>query len=143
MSALEQLRVLIPEIIVAVTAMAILMIWVFSRRDNRWLVMMLVIGSSLVAAVIDLTAINSEPVTIFSGQLTVDRFAVFFRFLFLLRALAVQMSDQWCRHASEPGQGGRRCFGLRDNRKRQRQRSRQRGKADYGRDRGMLVSKHQ
>ncbi len=86
MSALEQLRVLIPEIIVAVTAMAILMIWVFSRRDNRWLIMMLVIGSSLVAAVIDLTAINSEPVTIFGGQLTVDRFAVFFRFLFLLIA---------------------------------------------------------
>ncbi len=86
MSALEQLRVLIPEIIVAVTAMAILMIWVFSQRDNRWLVMMLVIGSSLVAAVIDLTAINSEPVTIFGGQLTVDRFAVFFRFLFLLIA---------------------------------------------------------
>ena len=86
MSALEQLRVLTPEIIVAVTAMAILLLWAFSRRENRWLVMMLVIGASLVAAAIDLTAMNSEPAKIYGGQLTVDRFAVFFRFLFLLIA---------------------------------------------------------
>ena len=86
MSALEQLRILTPEIIVAVTASAILMLWAFSGRDNRWLVMMLVIATSLVAAVVDLASINEGPKEIYGGQLTVDRFAVFFRFLFLLIA---------------------------------------------------------
>lgn len=86
MSTLEQLNTLIPEIIVVLTALIILMLWVFSERDNRWLVMMLVMSASLVAATIALSSMNETPTQIFEGQLTIDRFGGFLRILFLLIA---------------------------------------------------------
>ena len=86
MSVMEELRLLLPELIVALSAIAILLLWAFSRRDNRWMIVMLVVGVNLVAAALNLAAMNEGPVEIFSGQITIDRFAIFFRFLFLLIA---------------------------------------------------------
>ena len=86
MSTLEQLNTLLPEIIVVLTALTILMLWVFSQRDNRWLIMMLVIGASLVAVTIALSSLNETPLQVFAGQVTIDRFGGFLRILFLLIA---------------------------------------------------------
>ena len=84
MNMMQEIKLLLPEIIVAVTAMAILLVWAFSRRDNRWMVVMLVVAANLVAAALNLASMNDGPLAIFDGQITVDRFTVFFRFLFLL-----------------------------------------------------------
>ncbi len=79
-----ELLLIVPEMIVAAVAAAILLVSVFGSRNNRWLVLMLAIAGALAAAAYSLQHLNIEPTPILDGQLTIDRFTVFFRFVFLL-----------------------------------------------------------
>lgn len=83
-----ELILLVPEMIVAAVAAAILLVSVVSKRDNRWLTLMLAIAGALAAAAFSLQHLDIEPTPIFSGQFTIDRFTVFLRLLFLLVSVA-------------------------------------------------------
>ncbi len=82
-----ELLLIVPEMIVAAVAAAILLVSVFSSRNNRWLVLMLAVAGALAAAAYSIQHLNIDPTPIFGGQLTIDRFTVFFRFIFLLVAI--------------------------------------------------------
>jgi len=79
-----ELLLIIPEIIIVAVAATILLVSAFSSHNNRWLILIIAISGNLAAAAYSLQYLNIEPTPIFSGQLTIDGFTVFFRFVFLL-----------------------------------------------------------
>ena len=91
MTMAGELQLIIPEIIVASVAAGVLLISVFSSRDNRWLVILLALAGNLAAAAYSLQYLTIEPTEIFSGQITIDRFTVYFRFIFLIVSAAALM----------------------------------------------------
>ncbi|MBA3552308.1 MAG: NADH-quinone oxidoreductase subunit N [Actinobacteria bacterium] len=77
-----------PEMILAGTAFAVLVLDLFLRRHRKWLAMPLAFAGTLAALLATLTLIGSERAT-FGGTYVVDNYAVLFKIFFLGSALVV------------------------------------------------------
>jgi NADH-quinone oxidoreductase subunit N len=77
-----------PEMILGVTAFAVLVLDLFLRRHRKWLAMPLAFAGTLAALLATLTLIGSERAT-FGGTYVVDNYAVLFKIFFLGSALVV------------------------------------------------------
>lgn len=80
------LTLALPELILAVGAMALLMVGVFSKGDALRTVSMLAVGLLFAAAVAVVATHGGEPATNFSGMVIVDGFAGFSKVLILIGA---------------------------------------------------------
>jgi len=93
---MNDLILLAPEIIVASIASIIPVIWAFSSRDNRWLILLIALAGNITAAAVALSSVGIESTEIMGGQFTVDRFTTYLRLaiLFVASASLIMMVDQ-------------------------------------------------
>jgi len=80
----EHLIALMPEIFVAVAAMALLLIDLFIAQDKKAITAWLAIAVSLIAALLSVNVMTSESVTAFYGFFLLDHFAVLAKVLICL-----------------------------------------------------------
>lgn len=82
------LAVLLPELLLVATVVAVLLADVIWRRDaSRGTVLLALAGVGLAAAAVALFLVPVPEARLVFGMVAVDRFSVFFRWLFLLSAL--------------------------------------------------------
>ena len=77
-----------PEMILVAVASTTPLMWVFSKRDNRWAYLALTLVGAVFAAGILVSQWPQESESILSGQLVVDQFSVFLRLVLLAVAAA-------------------------------------------------------
>ena len=77
-----------PEMILVAVASTTPLMWVFSKRDNRWAYLALTLIGAVFAAGILVSQWPHESESILSGQLVVDQFSVFLRLVLLAVAAA-------------------------------------------------------
>ncbi|MCY3694081.1 MAG: NADH-quinone oxidoreductase subunit N [Chloroflexi bacterium] len=77
-----------PEMILVAVASTTPLMWVFSKRDNRWAYLALTLVGAVFAAGILVGQWPQESESILSGQLVVDQFSVFLRLVLLAVAAA-------------------------------------------------------
>ena len=88
---------ILPEIIVAVSGMALLLWTAIQRSDDRWSAVGLALGANAAAGIVMALRqpVDGAALEIFSGQLVIDGFSTFFRALFLIvGSLAVVIAAQ-------------------------------------------------
>ncbi|MCX7895515.1 MAG: NADH-quinone oxidoreductase subunit N [Thermoanaerobaculum sp.] len=96
-----QLSVLLPELILAGLGMVLLLVGVTRRASPSWAFSLANLG--LVAAAVAVFVVGERgQTTFFSGMVQLDRFALFFRLLFLFAALlVVWLSRDFLRRAQQ------------------------------------------
>lgn len=77
-----------PEMILVAVASTTPLMWVFSKRDNRWAYLALTLVGAVFAAGILVSQWPQESESILSGQLVIDQFSVFLRLVLLAVAAA-------------------------------------------------------
>jgi NADH-quinone oxidoreductase subunit N len=77
-----------PEMILVAVASTTPLMWVFSKRDNRWAYLALTLVGTVLAAGILVGQWPQESEAILSGQLVIDQFSVFLRMVLLAVAAA-------------------------------------------------------
>ena len=77
-----------PEMILVAVASTTPLMWVFSQRDNRWAYLALTLVGAVFGAGILVAQWPQGSESILSGQLVVDQFSVFLRFVLLAVAAA-------------------------------------------------------
>ncbi|MXY01160.1 MAG: NADH-quinone oxidoreductase subunit N [Chloroflexi bacterium] len=77
-----------PEMILVAVASTTPLMWVFSKRDNRWAYLALTLVGVVFAAGILVGQWPQESESILSGQLVIDQFSVFLRLVLLAVAAA-------------------------------------------------------
>ena len=77
---------ILPEIIVAGSAMMLLLWTAILRNDDRWWSVSIALGANITAGIVMALRqpIDGGALEIFSGQLVIDGFSTFFRALFLV-----------------------------------------------------------
>ncbi len=77
-----------PEMILVAVASTTPLMWVFSKRDNRWAYLALTLVGTVLAAGILVGQWPQDSEAILSGQLVIDQFSVFLRMVLLAVAAA-------------------------------------------------------
>ncbi|MDE2701908.1 MAG: NADH-quinone oxidoreductase subunit N [Chloroflexi bacterium] len=77
-----------PEMILVAVASTTPLMWVFSKRDNRWAYLALTLVGAVFAAGILVGQWPQESESILSGQLVIDQFSVFLRLVLVAVAAA-------------------------------------------------------
>lgn len=77
-----------PEMILVAVASTTPLMWVFSKRDNRWAYLALTLVGAVLAAGILVGQWPQESEAILSGQLVIDQFSIFLRMVLLAVAAA-------------------------------------------------------
>ncbi|MDT8375420.1 MAG: NADH-quinone oxidoreductase subunit N [Mariprofundaceae bacterium] len=80
----ENLELLLPEIIIALMAMAILLIDLFIPKEKKQISAWLAVASCVVAAAVTMNVTGAGPLTTFYGFFVLDPFASFAKLLMLL-----------------------------------------------------------
>lgn len=81
------LEIILPEIIIAVMAMAILLLDLFLPKEKKQISAWLAMATCIVAAVVTVNVSGPEPLTTFYGFFVLDPFATFAKLLILLATL--------------------------------------------------------
>ncbi len=101
----EHLTSLMPEIFVAIAAMALLLIDLFIAQDKKSITAWLAITVSLIAALLSVNVMQSEAVTAFYGFFLLDHFAVLAKVLICLgTAFGMVLSIQYMKDEEHLGE---------------------------------------